>query len=245
MAVRTSSQSRPSIQMYRCRWFGNLGLTQWQSAFSCARMRLWPSLRAISVLPPISAGGCPNALNALHPSQGFSIASWNARALCAVRAHAYNARRRYLGELLAKNCIVVLQEVHGTLDDVLEFLRPFSSHKFRFFPGPDPSTGGLLIGVEGSSARLLAEWEDESLCDGRVVRSILRVETPGRQELVIYNVHRENIPAHITELICDKLRSDLGRARQNPLGYVVIVLGDFNLPRSGDIRQYLNLLDQA
>ena len=169
------------------------------------------------------------------------MVSWNARALVHYRSKANSSKRKFLQSLASRFACILLQEVHGSPADVAFFLTLFRRHTWRYYPGPDPATGGLLVGIV-STALVNASWTDLSVADGRIVRSELS-HPSGR--IALWNVHLHQVSGAVASDARARILSDLRESKASPLTNPVFLAGDFNLGRNGEIRSYLDPLAQA
>ena len=129
--------------------------------------------------------------DALHPFlQGrrcFHAVCWNCRALLHRAPAKRFAKLRYLTEIVKGAKIVLLQEVHGTAQEIKRLL-----HRFRnvFYVlcnfDKDRNAGGIFTMVEKEWAGSLLNVTHTAVVFGRISR--VEVELP-RFSRVAYNVH--------------------------------------------------------
>ena len=144
--------------------------------------------------------------------------------------------------LIRNYCRGCFQEVHGSEAKVAQFLHSLKTHCWRYFACPDPKSGGFLLCISNALHSMLISWTDNILVPGRLVRSELVVRSG---TIVIYNVHDFEWDSHSSQSALALLRDDVRCANDCPLGFVVIVLGDFNRTKPGEHRQYTDPIEQA
>eukprot|EP00973_Karenia_brevis_P095763 12429017-Karenia_brevis.AAC.2 len=88
----------------------------------------------------------------------------------------------------------------------------------------------------------LFNWNDEVFVPGRLVRHSLSTDST---TIVFYNMHNYELDEQGSRRGRLALERDVALASANPFSYFVIVLGDFNRPKLGEFRKYIDPIAQA
>jgi len=139
--------------------------------------------------------------------------------------------------LVEAHSILALQEVHGNKLKFEAFTHRIQRQYFVFssFSHKMDEAGVVtLVAKHGCSTQ--DGFREQVLVPGRVLRVVYSCAP---RVLVHWNVHNFGIdPKHMEKVICE-LKGDLDRAAADPLGYVVVVAGDFNFLPKGECQRSL------
>ena len=98
-------------------------------------------------------------------------------------------------------------------------------------PCPCRATGGVVTLVRKEPGASFDFSQAQSVVPGRVLRVSLMSDGC---ELVFHNVHNVGLSPQEHDRVCQQFSHDIDAANVHPLGFTVLVGGDFNfLPRGG------------
>ena len=100
---------------------------------------------------------------------------------------------------------IVLQETHGTAQEVKKLLFPLSREFFFHHSiGPDRSTGGTIILIARTYVREESQISSEDVVSGRVTRSVI---TDGGPTVTVWNVHNYGLSNQHVSLIATRIKT--------------------------------------
>eukprot|EP00973_Karenia_brevis_P039627 5473268-Karenia_brevis.AAC.2 len=118
----------------------------------------------------------------------------------------------------------------------------FPGFKYKYFPCNPCTSGGVMLVVRDSFDQSLVSWTDTVHVEGRVVQHVL---TSSVGVIEIFNSHHFNLDAAGSAAARYSIQQSINVANMNPFSHLVVLLGDFNKMRKGELRHYIDPLDQA
>ena len=168
----------------------------------------------------------------------MKIITWNARALCCVDVVKRRRKLAFLEELCRNANIIVLQEVHDTLETFAVLKRAIGK-LFNVFHSscPNISAGGVMVLMDkGFDTAFKSSFD--ILVPGRVVR--LEMTNANGASIAVWNLHNFDISNCEFDIMKDKLEGDILMAKNDPARFSAIVAGDFNFTAQGEGRYFIN-----
>ncbi len=171
---------------------------------------------------------CNNS--ALFPQLRF--ATWNCRGLSLTMATdpiKYQAKIKYLKSVMNQVDIVAMQEVHGTVEAMLETFKEFPGWIPYCSPCVVPGAGGIAILVRRQLVHQARSILHRPIHPGRALQVLLQLATV---TLNLIALHVD--PAAAREAQHDLIRRSL--AAGDPSTHATILMADMNACMPGDTR---------
>ena len=133
----------------------------------------------------------------------LGVVTWNARALLTLNPRKRSAKLAYLRNLTNHHSVLLLQEVHGSTEEIKMFLAEYKRHwHILLNPGPDRGTGAVVTLIKKALFSADALTSTESYAPGRILRTQVHSVLAGRRySAIVWNVHNFD-----TTLISERTR---------------------------------------
>ena len=133
--------------------------------------------------------------------------------------------------------VLLLQEVHGSSQEVRRLLHPLAADfHILLSVGKDRNTGGLATLVRKTAAPRFEDISNHIIMAGRVM--ITHISYRGNNSYY-WNIHNYGIDAETRTTILSRLSNGIRISKAYPMNHTVWVGGDLNFLAPGDIKYSL------